>query len=311
MSNISPANINDKSFGDSLESLSVPVQTDLLPLATMPDQTTTTDEQRVPDRTVQDLLSASLEPTKVNHHESLAETLPNISLDSTEKPKDNEEFFDAESEKPPITLAVAEKLQHDAAIEQKEEDFNEPELDLDLPTISPILEHASTTAVKVINRQDVFEEIPVHGNQLSTKKTDPRDNHREKDDKKSNAEQLEPIEVIADKSVEELPSIAWKNHREVEGIPSTTSTACEQESIRPKFSVRLKPTITANAGDDLKLEVHFIGQPEPKVKSKPAPPTIDPFPPHRLHGISNRLFFDLHQISISINLTMPINSLRY
>lgn len=238
MTNISSTNIIDKLSGDSLESLSVPVQPDLLPLATMPDQTITIDEQRVPDRTVQDLLSASLEPTKVNHHESLTETMLNISMDSTEKLKDHEEFFDAESEKPPMTLAEAEKLQHDAAVEQKEDDFNEPELDLALPAISSILEHASATAVKVINKQDVSHEIPVHGNQLDT------NNHCENE---SNAEQSE-------------------NNRKVEGLPLATPPACEPELIRPKFSVRLKPTITANTGDDLKLEVHYIGRPEPNVK---------------------------------------------
>ena len=82
----------------------------------MPDQTTNTDEQRIPDRTVQDVLSASLEPTKINHIEGSVEMMPIISFTSTDKVKDHDEFFDVESEyivsseKPPITLAEAEKL---------------------------------------------------------------------------------------------------------------------------------------------------------------------------------------------------------
>ena len=37
------------------------------------------------------------------------------------------------------------------------------------------------------------------------------------------------------------------------------------EPVRPKFTVRLKPTITINQNDQLYLEVHFIGRPEPDV----------------------------------------------
>ncbi|CAF4347458.1 unnamed protein product, partial [Adineta steineri] len=33
--------------------------------------------------------------------------------------------------------------------------------------------------------------------------------------------------------------------------------------IQPKFSLRLKPTITIDHDDKLQLEVHFTGQPEP------------------------------------------------
>ena len=148
--------INEKSTG---ESLSVPIQSDLLPLATMPDQTANIDEQH---RMVQDVLAASFEPMKNHNLESTIDHIPPVVSSTTDKVVDHEELFDVESnlivptEKPPITLAVAEKLQHDAAV--------------------------------------------------------------------------------------------------------------EQEPIRPKFSLRLKPTITINNGDKLQLEVHFTGHPEPKVE---------------------------------------------
>ncbi len=157
--------INEKLPGESLESLSVPVQTDLLPLATMPDQTTNTDEQRIPDRTVQDVLSASLEPTKINHIESSVEMMSIISFVSTEKVKDYDEFFDVESEyisiseKPPITLAEAEKLQHDAAIEQKDENYIESELDLPLTTISAIVEHSLTPLLRIATEKSDTENV--------------------------------------------------------------------------------------------------------------------------------------------------------
>ena len=244
-----------------MESLSVPVQPDLLPLATMPDQTTTIDEQRVPDRTVQDVLSASLEPTRVNHHEGLGEIISNGSLVSTEKLKDLEEFFDAEAEKPPITLAEAEKLQHDAAVEQKEEqeeeeeDINEPELDLVLTarTTSTLLDPSFTSSTEIIIKQDISEEMPAENKHIDIKKTQRTDIDTEKYDEVMNTGKLQ--------SKEESSSAVSLNHQQL-----APSSACEQELVRPKFTVRLKPTITFNAGDDLKLEVHFIGQPEPKVR---------------------------------------------
>jgi hypothetical protein len=189
----------------------------------MPDQTMNTDEQRIPDRTVQDVLSASLEPTKINHNEGTGEIMPIISFASTEKVKDHDEFFDVESEyilspeKPPITLAEAEKLQHDAAIEQKDENFFEPELDLALVKIP---------STEINNAKNLSEE----------------------------------------KFTDKTESLNQKNTEEIHS--SKTSSVGQQELLRPKFSFRLKPSITINAGDNLKLEVHFLGQPEPKVRTK-------------------------------------------
>lgn len=257
---ISSMNINEKSTGDLLESLSVPVQPDLLPLATMPDQTTTTDEQRIPDRTVQDVLSASLEPTRVNHHEGLGEIMSNTSFVSTEKSKDHEEFFDVEAEKPPITLAEAEKLQHDAAVEQKDEEIcNESKHDLVLTTATlHRVDHSLSCSTEINSKQDIFQEIPTDDTQNDTKKTDLTHYHTDKFDEAMNVGKFQ--------SNGELPVVVSGNKQQIKETSLVTSPAvCEPEFVRPKFSVRLKPTITFNVGDDLKLEVHFIGQPEPKV----------------------------------------------
>jgi hypothetical protein len=241
--------IHEKLPGELLESLSVPVQPDLLPLATMPDQTMNTDEQRIPDRTVQDVLSASLEPTKINHNEGTGEIMPIITFVSTEKVNDHDEFFDVESEyilssdKPPITLAEAEKLQHDAAIEQKDENFVEADLDLASKTMSTILDPLSTSSIETNETEE--------------------------------------------KSIDKTESLGQKNTEDV--YSSETPSVSQQELLRPKFSFRLKPTITINAGDNLKLEVHFLGQPEPKVKQEIFSHMIIDYL-HRSHGISNPMY---------------------
>ena len=59
-----------------MESLLVPAQPNLLPLATMPDETTSTDELHASDKTVQDILSVTLEPTKA-HAEDVLQTISN------------------------------------------------------------------------------------------------------------------------------------------------------------------------------------------------------------------------------------------
>jgi len=293
--------INEKLPGESLESLSVPVHTDLLPLATMPDQTTNTDEQRIPDRTVQDVLSASLEPTKINHIEGIVEMIPMISFASIEKVKDHEEFFDIESEKPPITLAVAEKLQHDAAIEQKDEDFVEPELDLTIPiTVEPSLKKND---IENVSEEKSVDQIEFNKKlkPINKKKTMVSRNSIEKNEEQTTIQKLKSVdkqkstETILDKSQitktsinqtasaessNEQNKIAGKkiesfnqNSKQLsvshqESSSNTSIAQIDQEFLRPKFSFRLKPTITINDGDNLKLEVHFIGQPKPKVQNK-------------------------------------------
>ena len=292
---------NEKLSG---ESLSVPVQPDLLPLATMPDQTTNTDEQRIPDRTVQDVISASLEPTKVIHIECTAGMIPSPSSKSPENTndfpvvKDHDEFFDVESElpneitkadvtptvaveKPAITLAEAEKLQHDAAIEQKDDDFYEPELDLTSTKVPTIIEdlisieneiNTLTSSPITTIIKNTTEDVSVgksENNTVANKKSKSVNN-------KTSTASATPVEynempVIVDGPIDqkknsqiELPQI---NITEVPSLdPSIPSV--QQEFVRPKFSFRLKPTITVNEDDQLKLEVHFIGHPKPKVKEK-------------------------------------------
>ncbi|CAF1296577.1 unnamed protein product, partial [Rotaria sordida] len=70
----------EKSLKESVESLSVPAQPNLLPLATMPDETTEGDKLRTPDKIVQDVLVAALEPTSVSQVEHTAQTIPTSSL---------------------------------------------------------------------------------------------------------------------------------------------------------------------------------------------------------------------------------------
>jgi hypothetical protein len=331
---------NDKISG---ESLSVPVQLDLLPLATMPDQTTNIDEQRIPDRTVQDVLSASLEPTKVIHIEGTVGMMPIISPTSMENAndfpviKDHDEFFDVESElpneitkvdntavvspeKPAITLAEAEKLQHDAAIEQKDDDFYEPELDLTSTKVSTTVgdfisienEANSLTSLPIItiiknNTEDVLvgkstdkkeEKIattvlqpiadkkskPVNKKKTTLPRTPVENNEvsviveqSKSIDKQTTVEIITnqsvttSVDQVVQQTIIEKPSsvelIDQKKHSQTES-PQTTMIPAEQEFIRPKFSFRLKPAITVNEDEQLKLEVHFIGQPAPKVKAK-------------------------------------------
>lgn len=226
----------------------MPIQTDLLPLATMPDQTANTDEQRIPDQAVQHFLSASLEPTKTNHIEGMGEIIPMISFAAIETNKDHEEFFDIETEKPIITLAEAEKLQHDAAVEPKDEVFAESELDLTIPIA---IEHISEEIVKPINKKKAM----ISCNSIEK-------NEEQAINQKLNSEKSSTTMVVSESEKEKLPSIELFNENNLSDV---SNTQVEQEFLRPKFSLRLKPTTTVNDGDNLKLEVHFIGQPEPKV----------------------------------------------
>jgi hypothetical protein len=202
--------------GESLESLSVPPCPDLLPLATMPDQIT--------HRAVQEVLLASLESTKVTHIEDTTEITSTTWPILPDKPstltisKDHDEFFDVESEfiseitktdvtplisseKPSITLAEAEKLQHNIANEQKDDEFYEPELDLvltkskkDRLTLLPLTANkkdeaengqdqakASNTLLS-LDKQDQTKHIPVE----SPKTTDDQQTTTEKKPKPVN-----------------------------------------------------------------------------------------------------------------------------
>lgn len=255
--------INEKHSGESLESLSVPIQTDLLPLATMPDQTTNIDEQRIPDQTVQHVLSASLEPTKLNHIESITEIIPTNSFISKENNQIHEELFDIETEKPTITLAEAEKLQHDAAIEQKDEVLIEPELSLTVPILNG---HS-------LEKNDILEE------KLTNKKIKPNTKKKiatsppmfvEKNEEQIVTQKLE--ETGLDNRNPKIDSESEKSKCNGENnisngnhLSDVSITEPEQECVRPKFSLRLQPTTTVNDGDRLRLEVHFIGHTQPKV----------------------------------------------
>jgi len=349
--------------------LSVPAQPDLLPLATMPDQTKTTDEQRVPDRIVQDVLSASLEPTKANHIEG---TLEIISFTSTEKLSnsliinDHDEYFDVESEspneiikadvtsislseKPPITLAEAEKIQHDAA----NDDFYEAQVELtptnvsatvkhftsieskakSLPFLSPLLPTKTAAMPNVSTEKSANKKkekaIPTIQQTISDKKSKTNGSHRlvdkneeqltdeqkstetmsdkhstksvnqivshEVEKLKSTEDKKSPLQNVPDKKkkdqiiIEKLipaesldqkptnkvqslktPSVSQNESSQIDASIETSSIITpiiqtQQELLRPKFSLRLKPTITVNHEDKLPLEVHFIGQPEPEV----------------------------------------------
>ncbi|CAF2141985.1 unnamed protein product, partial [Rotaria magnacalcarata] len=131
---------------ESVESLSVPVQPNLLPLATMPDVAIHADKRHTPERSIQDVLAS-------------------IS-------KDHDEFFDTESEgasgttkneairiapfhEPPITLAIVEKLQHDAAIDLKMDEFHEPQ-----PIVTS-MEAPDIKESQPIETKDVEQEIPL------------------------------------------------------------------------------------------------------------------------------------------------------
>lgn len=331
---------NEKLSG---ESLSVPVQPDLLPLATMPDQTTNTDEQRVPDRTVQDVISASLEPTKIIHIEGTVGMMPITSSKSTENAndfpvvKDHDEFFDVESElpneitkadvtpttvaveKPAITLAEAEKLQHDAAIEQKDDDFYEPELDLTLTKVPTIIEgfisienkiNSLTSSPITTIIKNTTEDVSVGKSKNNKEKKttvitqQPVANKKSKSvNNKTSTALSTPVEyngmpVIVEQTTMDKQTTSGKNNKKEQTIIEKLSSvelidqkknsqialpqiniteipsldppipSVQQEFVRPKFSFRLKPTITVNEDDQLKLEVHFIGHPEPKVKEK-------------------------------------------
>lgn len=315
----------------------------------MPDQTKTTDEQRIPDRIVQDVLSASLEPTKVTHIEGTAEMVSSI---STEKPNDHDEYFDVESETPneilptekppPITLAKAEKLQHDAAIEQKEDDFYEAQVELAPINVSATVKHFNSmenqansllflsstkkndtikvSAEKSPNKKEettVSDKKPKSINKKKTNgvcspvgkneervtveksngidkqkliETTTSDKRTTKPDDQintsheleklkssegntsesqniSNKKKQEPIVIEKPIPVEFIDQKQTNKVHSPKTLPKNeTPIEISQESLRPKFSLRLKPTITVNHDDKLQLKVQFIGQPEPEVK---------------------------------------------
>ncbi|CAM4905811.1 unnamed protein product [Rotaria socialis] len=326
--------MNDKLSSDLLESLSVPAQLDLLPLATMPDQTTNIDEQRIPDRTVQHVLSASLEPRKLIHIEGSSEIIPIVlssssSLDNSSNislSNDCNECLDIKSEildeitkvdvsiitsleKPSITLAAAEKLQHDAAIELKDDDDDAIKLDLTSAKIPITIENVPSTENEVLtlehkpiaNSQSIDSNIKSklikkkkkieslssieNSQKLITsdksksidKQTITLDDQISSKSEKQNSSQdnVSDLQKLHDKIEKEQPA---SNESSDQSLSSTQlpnsqqellsdidTTYLKQEFIRPKFSLRLKPTSAINNNDKLKLEVHFIGQPEPTV----------------------------------------------
>ncbi|CAF3453082.1 unnamed protein product, partial [Rotaria socialis] len=145
ISHTSLIDTGEKLHDESVESLLVPVQPNLLPLATMPDATIHADKQHTPERSIQDVLAS-------------------IS-------KDHDQFFDAESEgasgttknesiriapfhESPITLAIVEKLQHDAAIELKMDEFHKQQ-----PIVTS-MEAPGIKEAQPIETKDVKQEIP-------------------------------------------------------------------------------------------------------------------------------------------------------
>ena len=178
---------------ESVDSLLVPAQKNLLPLATMVDTVKDEIEHHVTDQAVQNVLAAVLEPTKAARVEDtlftttstssmLAEAINLLSTEHSDldirsaatktASKDQDEFYDVESEittdsttrtvtlgaslhDHPITLAAAEKLQHDAALEQKHVEFHEPELDLTSTTSqSQTLDTSREKIIETIEKQD-------------------------------------------------------------------------------------------------------------------------------------------------------------
>ena len=388
--------LNENLTSELVESLSVPAQLDLLPLATMPDQTINTDEHRIPDRIVQGVLSASLEPRKGTLIEDNLEPIPAVLCSSKENAnnfsaiKDDNEFFDDGSEpldklenfgitpmtqleRPTITLAAAEKLQHDAAIEQKDDDIDEINAKLDLtPTKIPSgVERFISTDMKVNNqthsllvpkKKDDAENFLIEKKEkpaivtieqndsdrkskfINKKKKSMSHSFVENDPKPtiidksasineqttseitSNISTITTAKVImlVDQTVQEMTSLESeklklteendigdskniyskkKNERSIAqkctsieslnqkgndrnqslnklsatqngsspietmkiSSPSEVTTDAEQQSTGPKFSLRLKPTNVVNENDKLELQVHFVGQPKPKV----------------------------------------------
>ena len=63
-------------------------------------------------------------------------------------------------------------------------------------------------------------------------------------------------------STPESKSLTNGNHDKVKPTPVVP---IEQKSMSPKFTQRLKPSITINHDDQLQLNVSYIGQPEPHV----------------------------------------------
>ncbi|CAF4550896.1 unnamed protein product, partial [Rotaria sp. Silwood2] len=197
---LSHSTLIDKSgklLEESVESLPVPVQSNLLPLATMPDGAINGDKLRVPEKIVQDVLAAALEPTRVGQVEDTAQTTPtstsqtesvdqDVSKDTVKAQSvrkasqapasmDHDQFFDAETEtmsemtkteikriasfhEQPVTLAAAEKLQHDIAVEQKLEEFHEPELVL-TSTEKPFIDEPQPLQTSLEQITSATEEI--------------------------------------------------------------------------------------------------------------------------------------------------------
>ncbi|CAF4689458.1 unnamed protein product [Rotaria sp. Silwood1] len=220
---------SEKSLEESVESLPVPVQSNLLPLATMPDGTINGDKRRVPEKIVQHVLAVALEPTRVGHVEDTSQTTQTPSVTQlqttaafqtepfeqdaykdTVKVKsartaspvpvsmDQDQFFDAESEtmsemvkteikrivsshEQPVTLALAEKLQHDVSVEQKMEEFHEPEVTLtsteasstnELQPFQVSLEKTTSDTQEISSKTLVQEEIkPAEGIPLLQQET--------------------------------------------------------------------------------------------------------------------------------------------
>ncbi|CAF3575459.1 unnamed protein product [Adineta steineri] len=274
-------------IGETQESLSVPIQTDLLPLATMPDQTKSIDEQRVPDRIVQDVLSASLEPAKVTHTEGTVEIIPLTSVEKiNDIPTINNHtelcYVESEnSEKTPITLAEAEKLQHDAAIEPKEEDSKLTNVQTTLKPCTSIENNGDdivdVSIEKSTNKKkkSTISSIQETPNDKKSKPVCKKDtsvscNSNKKDEAQITAKKSNDIDqqILFDQDRKsELQKVFDKKKKEhiiIENpMPVDKIQSREQELIQPKFSLRLKPTITIDHDDKLQLEVHFTGQPEP------------------------------------------------
>lgn len=321
----------------------------------MPDQTTNTDEQRIPDKLVQDVLSASLKPRKNIHKDGSLDKTPLIlstsaeNLNNTSLRNDYNQYIDIESEipdeitktdatlitsleKPSITLAVAEKLQHDAAIEQRDDyDIRTDSVSTKVPinivnltSTNDTIDNFQTVTSLATDNNEISKHEQSH---ITSKKTDsnikPKSimkktkavshNHVEnnetlliKDESKSMNKQtvtetITPVDsTMSPKPEKQHPSDytmtdIWNAYDKTEDgqhsdeksvsmqfnrlTPSSnmptvsqqdssheTSDAHSTEELsRPKFLLRLKPTTILDLNDTLILEVHFVGQPKPKV----------------------------------------------
>ncbi|CAF1138461.1 unnamed protein product [Adineta ricciae] len=332
--------IGDKMPEYSQESLTVPMEPNLLPLATVPDQTKDTDDVHAREKIVQDIISASLEPTTVIHIEGTVEIIPSTSTLQTNELSvlnDTKHFFVAESDapntiiktdvtsitvlgKPSITLAEAEKLQHNAVNEQVQNDTHEIEVTLP-PTNGPST--ASTEVESVLSSSSLSiqnDDVPVekstnvkqettiltqqqesmdkkpkfvtqkatntsctlaeksisakraifngHTDTLTSQKisSEPRVADMQKVSAKKKQEPVIIEKVLSiDSNVSSTPeskSLTNGNHDEVKPTPVVP---IEQKSVPPKFTQRLKPSITINHDDQLQLNVSYIGQPEPHI----------------------------------------------